>query len=235
MLFHPAQERFVQRPAHRLSGFLSGLRLQGVRRFQEDLPGGSLRPSRGFPDHLSPRHQVHPHVLPRVGLLRQVPPPGAEPVHPGRDRVQGPSRGADGEASGPPIVAGLPEGDLAPGGVPFVPIPEDGRDLVVAVGEDVRGDGHPFADGPLDGKAAFVDFRGHVLDDHAPEEVGNAGVALGSLVVGHKRLLPEIRYKTGFTYAIRILLAALQIRGAVPGRGTGRPDSGRLRGGLEYS
>src|ERR1700686_4546220 len=75
----------------------------------------------------------------------------------------------------PLIVGQRIHGNFLPIGLRFGPMPQNGVQEIVAVGEDVRGDNYAFANRTLDGETSAIDFRLDVLDHHSPRKCGLSG------------------------------------------------------------
>jgi hypothetical protein len=107
--------------------------------------------------------------------------PRGEAVDPAGDAVAIGPEAVDRERPGEAVVSERPHARLAPAPLALVPVPDDGRDDVVAVGEDVGTHLDGVADDPLHREAAAVDLRRQAFDDDAAAPVPE----VGSRLAGH--------------------------------------------------
>jgi hypothetical protein len=120
---------------------------------------------RGLPNQLAAFEQFARHLLPGVNLLDQVSPPRGEPVDPALDRVFVAAQRFDRERRLPAVVRRECHRLLAPRRVTGLPIQQRRRELVVSVGEYVRGHNHPLARDALDRESATIHLGTDSFDD----------------------------------------------------------------------
>src|SRR2546421_11814511 len=138
-------------------------------------PGSAaFRPRRRGVEQRRALEQLGGYLSPDLDLALQLVDPGAERVRPGLDAERMETVGADRELRLPGIVAEEPHrllarlalfgGQLAPA--------DHGREVIVALLEDVGGDADPVAGLALDPIASPIELRPHALDDPAPPAPG---------------------------------------------------------------
>jgi hypothetical protein len=116
------------------------------------------------------RHQLGAHACREPDVVGFDPPgetvaPHRKVVHPGPDPEIPPADAVDAERRGPEVVAERLHLGLVPLGVAGAAITDHTGDALVAVRETRRAHDHVFPHDPLDGEAAAVHRRLHLLDD----------------------------------------------------------------------
>ena len=195
MLLHQVLEIRVEQTVHPLRDRAVGRLVECLDRRLQAPAGIALGRLGGAVDEVAAFEKIDLDMLPGIGLLQEVAPPGLEIVDPGLDRVAVARVAIDRERPAPAVVVDEGHRGDAPVGL-FLRAPEQaGGDLVVAVGDDVGGHLHRVADLALDRKPAAFDLRRHRLDQEAvrrqrlgPGVRRAAGRATGGAGLARRRL-----------------------------------------------
>ena len=142
-------------------------------------PGRILRASaRGGADELGPFEQLACHVLAGIDPLAQVATPGGERIDPGRDRVLVTAPLGNDEPASPTVVDQRGHRGAGVAGHVDIAVDERGAEHLVTFGEDIGGDDHLLADGPLDREPSTVDLGPDALNDDAGGGLFSLGTRL---------------------------------------------------------